>query len=527
VTGRLLAMGTITDSIFFTTANTTTGWYGIRIDNTPSTNDTSKIIYCNIQWGNANGSGNDANGGACIINNFSKVIISNCLIKNNSANKGGGIYFIDSNPKISDNSISDNSANYGGGIYCYNSNPLISHNSISNNTATSGGGGGILCSNNSNPLISDNVFSNNSAISGGGGGIYCSDASPTISNNNFTGNSAYVNAGAIYADVGCNSAIFNNTISYNSCAYGSGGGITCNMGNATVYNNMISNNSAQFGGGIGSSINNGPAIYNNIISNNSSMDALNGGGGVYCYASNAILTNNTIVNNSTMGNGGALYCANSSNLTIRNCILYNNTAVISGEQVFLYDELSDPDFYYCDVQDSSTAFGLNGNFYTGIYQNNINADPLFNSPSGGSRTGYNGITADWSLQSTSPCIDVGDPSSTYPAADITGNPRVVGNYIDIGAYEYQVTGIADYYLQNQIIIYPNPFNNSATIQLITNVKYSELNLYNMSGQKIKTINDISGDQIKIERENLSSGFYFYELKQDKKIISTGKLIITE
>ena len=335
VTGRLLAMGTITDSIFFTTANTTTGWYGIRIDNTPSTNDTSKIIYCNIQWGNANGSGNDANGGACIINNFSKVIISNCLIKNNSA------------------------------------------------------------------------------ISGGGGGIYCSNASPTISNNNFTGNSSYVNAGAIYADIGCNSAIFNNTISYNSCAYGSGGGITCNI-----------------------------------------------------------------------GNGGALYCANSSNLTIRNCILYNNTAVISGEQVFLYDELSDPNFYYCDVQGASTAFGLNGNFYTGIYQNNINADPLFASPSGGSGTGYNGITADWSLQSTSPCIDAGDPSCTYPATDIAGNPRVVGNYIDIGAYEYQgVTAIVDYDLQNQIIIYPNPFNNSATIQLITNVKYSELNVYNMSGQK--------------------------------------------
>ena len=49
----------------------------------------------------------------------------------------------------------------------------------------------------------------------------------------------------------------------------------------------------------------------------------------------------------------------------------------------------------------------------------------------------------------------------------------------------------------------------------------------MSGQKIKTINDISGDQIKIERENLSTGIYFYELKQDKKTISTGKLIITE
>src|SRR5688572_3770467 len=50
VQGRLLAIGTATDTIIFTAVNTTTGWWGVRFDNTPATNDTSKIKYCKLQY---------------------------------------------------------------------------------------------------------------------------------------------------------------------------------------------------------------------------------------------------------------------------------------------------------------------------------------------------------------------------------------------------------------------------------------------------------------------------------------------
>jgi hypothetical protein len=53
VQGRLLAIGTLSDTINFTAANTTNGWRGIRFDNTPTTNDTSKIVYCKLQYGKA------------------------------------------------------------------------------------------------------------------------------------------------------------------------------------------------------------------------------------------------------------------------------------------------------------------------------------------------------------------------------------------------------------------------------------------------------------------------------------------
>lgn len=81
--------------------------------------------------------------------------------------------------------------------------------------------------------------------------------------------------------------------------------------------------------------------------------------------------------------------------------------------------------------------------------------------------------------------------------------------------------------KNIISVYPNPFNSSATIQFNSTINNAELNVYNLYGQKIKTMNCISGDQMKIERENLNSGIYLYELKQDSKNISTGKLIITD
>ena len=63
VQGRLLAIGTETDTIVFTINDTTGfhdltipdgGWGGIRFMDTPSTNDSSKIVYCKLQYGKAN-----------------------------------------------------------------------------------------------------------------------------------------------------------------------------------------------------------------------------------------------------------------------------------------------------------------------------------------------------------------------------------------------------------------------------------------------------------------------------------------
>ncbi len=421
VQGRLLAIGTITDTIFFTTTNTTNGWRGIQFSSTAVTNDSSKLFYCKLEYGKATGASPFDCGGAFYFKNFSKTIISNSRISNCLANFNGAAIFCDgSSPVITKNTISGNTAG------CYDSNTF----------SYSGGGGGIYCNSFSSPTISNNIISNNSATNSGGGrgaGIY-SDGSPIISNNTILNNTAGLNGGGICCFSSAGGLISGNIISNNTCAV-MGGGISCgSINNPTFTKNFISNNSAVDGGGFFLTASSLPAISNNVICNNT---ASNNGGGFYCESSNnPTIINSTIANNTAI-NGGALYCKQTSSPTFRNCILWGNTATTSGTQVFLNDEPSDPNFYFCDVEGGSATFDLNGNFYIGTYTNNINANPNFVSPSGGSGTGFNGITSDWSLQAGSPCIDVGDPTTVSPVSDIAGNPRVTVCRVDMGAYEYQ------------------------------------------------------------------------------------------
>lgn len=77
-----------------------------------------------------------------------------------------------------------------------------------------------------------------------------------------------------------------------------------------------------------------------------------------------------------------------------------------------------------------------------------------------------------------------------------------------------------------VTAYPNPFSNSTTIQFSRQLKNASLNLFNSTGTKIKSLN-FSGESVKIERENLSTGIYFYQILQDNGNVLKGKLIIAD
>jgi len=192
----LLAVGTETDSIYFTTDDTATGWHGIRFIYADSS---SHISFCRLEYGKAIGNWPhpDAGGGAIYCGYSSPIISDNTIINNWAEVAGGGIYCYHSSPEISNNTIGDNWAAHGGGISCrYDSNPTISGNSISGNSA-GGYGGGIYCRSSSAPLIIANMISGNSA--GTGGGIYCWYWShPPIINNTISGNSASGWGGGIF-----------------------------------------------------------------------------------------------------------------------------------------------------------------------------------------------------------------------------------------------------------------------------------------------------------------------------------------
>jgi predicted outer membrane repeat protein len=527
VLGKLLAEGTIVDTITFTATNTANGWRGIRFDNTASTNDTSKLTYCKLQYGKATGTSPDNNGGGLYFANFSKAVISNCRITNcSSNNNGGGIYCAGGNPVILRNTISHNIGGYdGGGIFCdYFADPIISNNTISNNSTPSYGGG--ICCFYTSPIITNNLITNNNA--GNGGGINSDTGNPIISNNTISGNTAAAQGGGIYCSTGSPS-ILGNIISSNSASVG--GGIMFDTGYSmyvkTLSNNIISNNTATLGGGLYLRDENAiTVISNNIIINNSAT-AGNNGGGIYCSGSSSEITNCTIANNNAT-NGGALYCINASKPNFRNCILWGNVASSSGSQVFLFDEPSDPNFFYCDIEGGMNAFATNGNFYTGLDSNNLDSNPIFVAPSSGSGIVFNGVSADWSLMNTSTCIDSGSPTGTYPSTDFAGNPRIMGSFIDIGAFEFQGSVvIVKQELQNQFTLFPNPFNSSAKIQFNSSINNIALSIYDLFGQEIKTINSISEPTFTLYRDNLPNGIYLLKISQENRKSTTRKFVITD
>ncbi len=167
-----------------------------------------------------------------------------------------------------------------------------------------------------------------------------------------------------------------------------------------AWNCEIFGNTAYDGGGV--EIEGGQA-YNCLIRNNR---ATHNGGGVSFWQKGALF-NCTITANTATNQAGGVYCYQGGpNL---NCIIYANSA--SGMVNNVHTNAGGTFSYSC------TWPSVNG---TG----NITNDPRF--VGGG----------DYRLQTNSPCVDAGTYQGWMAGAkDLAGNPRFLGNNVDMGAYE--------------------------------------------------------------------------------------------
>jgi hypothetical protein len=76
-------------------------------------------------------------------------------------------------------------------------------------------------------------------------------------------------------------------------------------------------------------------------------------------------------------------------------------------------------------------------------------------------------------------------------------------------------------------VFPNPFSEQAIFEIETKENYQDLTLtiYNVMGQAVKTVQSNHNNRIILNRNNLTSGIYFYQIQTENKTLDSGKIIV--
>jgi len=257
------------------------------------------------------------------------------------------------------------------------------------------------------------------------------------------------------------------------------------------------------------------------------------GGSAGLFMNNNIIidaVNCTFGDNNLSYDTGCVITVNNAELNLYNSILYNN----DGYSFNLWEDA------LVNISHSLIEGGDgNVNYYYPLaivnwQEGNLDEDPLW----------QNSGDFPYSLTSGSPCIDTGTldlPAGIeLPEFDLAGNPRIVNGIIDMGAYEYQDSVSVSDNIQSsifniQLSSYPNPFNPTTTIKLdLAESGKIELAIYNIKGQKVKTLMDAFSCKGHFEvvwrgtdenEKKVASGNYFAKLKLNDETKAVRKLIL--
>ena len=382
VLGGLKAEGRQGEHIYFVTDSTGYSkgthdyWWGFHFLNNAV--DSSVLRYCFIAFAEKGW------GGAVNAQEYPNLVIENCTIKHNFAsNNGGAIHLKQSNAVIRNCSIIFNdAAENGGGIYCNKCNPLIENNIISYNQCFS------------------------TSLIGGCGGLGLNHANGIIRNNVISYNQSKGAAGVLFKE---SNAYFYNNIVANNTAGSNGGGMYFHFWNPNIVCNLICNNKAERGGGL------------------------------YVEKAFPNIVNNTVCNNYADSSGGGIYFTAESTPGIINTIIYGNMAGSDPSQAYIHNA-SIPVFRNNNIQGGKDDINVNFAPLDFTYQNNIDSIPYFVDPTPGKGPSFDAESADWTINSFSPCINKGLEDTTglmLPTYDEEDYHRINDVIIDIGAIENQ------------------------------------------------------------------------------------------
>jgi len=426
--------------------------------------ETAVLDGFTITGGHADASADPEDGAGLYIEDGSPTLTNLIFSGNFADQQGGGLYAEPGSPTLTNVTFLNNyGGERGGGMYLRYGDPSLTNLTFTGNSSNGDGGG--LNVRNSDLTLTNALFSHNQAEERGGAMVIRSSSSPHLTNVTFSHNSSEDRAGAVYlggngshpvlhqvvfenntavADggglyIGSESVILTDVqFSYNSITgIGDGGGIYNDGTAMTMTNAVLTGNSGIYGGGLFIDKTDESELTNVLFSGNRAD--LNGGG-VYNYDSTVLFTNVTFSGNRAIGSGGGMYNFEHTP-TIRNSIFWHNqdssgvgtmTASIANSEY----EPANPAISYSLVQGCNpgsewqTACGTDGG-------NNLpDADPLFiETPDPGAAPATGGNLR---LQANSPAVDAGN--DVYLAGvdtDLDGNPRLVGDQVDLGPYEVQ------------------------------------------------------------------------------------------
>lgn len=145
------------------------------------------------------------------------------------------------------------------------------------------------------------------------------------------------------------------------------------------------------------------------------------------------------------------------------------------------------------------------------------------------------------LLEASPCIDAGplDVSElNLPALDLAGRPRIMGDRVDMGAYEYQgptdvsSTGATSIALSS----FPNPFNPSTEIHFqLREDEWVTVAIFNSKGERVRTLIERSylraqdyrvlWDGRNEQGQSLASGVYLARLHLGDRNSHSKKMLL--
>jgi predicted outer membrane repeat protein len=298
-----------------------------------------------------------------------------------------------------------NVSDVGGGMRNIDSSPTVIDMIFTDNHAGDRGGG--MYNRNANPLVMNSLFEGNSAVEMGGGMFNIEGSGPTIIGSRFSANTS--NKGAGMRNYLNSHAYVSQSIFSSNHAGDEGGGMDNRKNsNATVIDTAFIGNTAGSGGGaihnyVGRAVDTGDQLFINLLIAANSAPS---GAGIRNNDESPTIVNSTIVDNI----GSGISSRKGSAPVLLNTVVWGNTGGSFSGQTASSTVAS-----YSNIEGGYPGMG------------NMNVDPLFENPAAN----------DYRLAVNSPLIDAGDASHPLvPAQDLDGNPRVIGDAIDMGAYEY-------------------------------------------------------------------------------------------